>query len=231
MPGSEAGCRVSEPPAEAHRRQPDNAQGGSFEEVVERLERGLRTFAVRELPLADNKAAAVALTLLPDDSGAASFLLTRRARGLRRHRGQWALPGGRVDEGETETEAARRELLEELGVSLPASSMMGALDDFVTRSGYRIRPVVFLSSEPLEIDPNPNEVAAAYRIPFGDLDRPDMPTLRYIPESDHPVLSVPILGGLVHSPTAAMIYQFFELAFRGRVVRVAHYEQPVFAWK
>ena len=58
-----------------------------------------------------------------------------------------------------------------------------------------------------------------------------MPTLRPIPESDQPVLSVPFRGDFVHAPTAAIIYQLWEMAWRGRDVDVAHYEQPVFAWR
>ena len=77
----------------------------------------------------------------------------------------------------------------------------------------------------------PNEVARAYRVPLADLDRPDAPVLTRIPESDRPVLSMPILGGLVHAPTAAILYQLLEVALRGRTTRVSHYEQPVFAWK
>lgn len=58
-----------------------------------------------------------------------------------------------------------------------------------------------------------------------------MPVLREIPESENPVLSMPIRGGLVHSPTAAIVYQMLEVVLRGNDVRVAHYEQPVFAWR
>ena len=58
-----------------------------------------------------------------------------------------------------------------------------------------------------------------------------MPVLREIPESDNPVLSMPIRGGLVHAPTAAIVYQMLEVVLRGNDVRVAHYEQPVFAWR
>jgi len=66
-----------------------------------------------------------------------------------------------------------------------------------------------------------------------ELDRPGIPELRAIPESDRPVLSLPIpmLGTSIHAPTAAVLYQLREVAIHGRATRVAHYEQPVFAWR
>ena len=68
------------------------------------------------------KRAAVAITLVAADAAQSgtALLLTLRAAGLRAHRGQWALPGGRCDEGETPVEAALRELHEELGLALGA---------------------------------------------------------------------------------------------------------------
>ena len=178
-----------------------------------------------------NAHAAVAVTLLPDEGGRGCFLLTRRSLRLRRHRGQWALPGGRIDEAETPEQAALRELHEEVGLDLDSAAVLGRLDDFGTRSGFIITPVVFWCDDYRELAPNPAEVYRAYRIPLIDLDRPDVPVLREIPESDNPVLSMPIRGGLVHSPTAAIVYQMLEVVLRGNDVRVAHYEQPVFAWR
>ena len=75
------------------------------------------------------------------------MLLTRRAAGLRAHRGQWALPGGRCDEGETPVEAALRELHEELGLELGPDDVLGLLDDYPTRSGYLITPVVVWAAD------------------------------------------------------------------------------------
>src|SRR4051794_32097902 len=88
--------------------------------------------------------AAVALTLTAadDGSGETGFLLTRRAADMRAHPGQWALPGGRCDPGETLEAAALRELHEELGLELAETAILGVLDDYPTRSGYAITPVV-----------------------------------------------------------------------------------------
>jgi 8-oxo-dGTP pyrophosphatase MutT (NUDIX family) len=183
------------------------------------------------VPIEDRHAAAVAVTLVPETTGDACFLLTRRASRLRAHAGQWALPGGRIDVGENAVAAALRELAEEVGLRVSEEQVLGYLDDYETRSGYVITPVVVWGGEDPEVVPNPTEVAAVYRIPLADLDRPDVPRIHYIPESDRPVIAIPMVGTHVHAPTAAIVYQLREVAVHGRATRVAHFEQPVFAWR
>jgi len=175
--------------------------------------------------------AAVALALLPDEQGRACFILTRRASTLNAHAGQWALPGGRIDPGESAEEAVRRELFEEVGLAVGDDAVLGTLDDYPTRSGYTITPVVLWAEDAGDLVANPAEVARIYRVPLADLDRPDVPRLIRIPESDRPVIQVPLLGALIHAPTAAMIYQMREVVVHGRPTRVDHLEQPVFAWR
>jgi 8-oxo-dGTP pyrophosphatase MutT (NUDIX family) len=178
------------------------------------------------------KRSAVAITLVDagDGSGEAAFLLTRRAPKLRTHAGQWALPGGRLDPGETSVAAALRELQEELGVSLGEDAVLGVLDDYPTRSGYAIVPIVAWLGEIGEVRPNPQEVASVYRIRLDEVSRPDALHFLSIPESDRPVIRITFGDGMVHAPTAAMVYQLLELA-AGRITRVDELEQPVFAWR
>lgn len=178
---------------------------------------------------AELKRAAVAITLL-DVGGETGFVLTRRAAGLRSHGGQWALPGGRCDPGETYTEAALRELHEELGLALEADSVLGALDDYPTRSGYLITPVVVWAGDGRAITPNPSEVASVHPIPLAEIARGDAVDFVSIPESARRVVRLRINGGHIHAPTAALIYQFREV-LAGRETRVADLEQPLFAWR
>jgi 8-oxo-dGTP pyrophosphatase MutT (NUDIX family) len=174
--------------------------------------------------------AAVAVTLVADDD-VPTFLLTRRTAGLRAHPGQWALPGGRMDGHESAVEAALRELTEELGVHLRDSDVVGLLDDYPTRSGFSISPVVVWAGRIDGLEPNPAEVASVHRIPLSALDVPDAPRLLTIPESDRPVIQMPLgPGRLIHAPTAAILYQLREVAVHGRWTRVSHFEQPTWAW-
>ena len=179
------------------------------------------------------KAAAVAIVVVYDPEQASDcFLLTRRSSRLRGHSAQYALPGGRLDANECPPEAALRELHEELGLSLGEDAVLGLLDDYETRSGYRITPVVVWGGSADVLAPNPDEVARVFRVPLEELDHPDIPVLEHIPESDRPVLSIPLatVGHRIYAPTAAMIFQFREVALYRRATRVAGYDQPKFAW-
>nr|WP_249225413.1 CoA pyrophosphatase [Tardiphaga alba] len=177
------------------------------------------------------KRAAVALVLAHADHAAdTGLLLTLRASSLRAHSNQWALPGGRCDPGETVVETALRELAEELGLRLGACDVIGILDDYPTRSGYLITPVVMWADDSRQLVPNPDEVASVHRIALTELLRPEAFDFIRIPESERRVIRYSHFGHMIHAPTAALVYQFSEL-LAGRITRVAELEQPVFAWK
>jgi 8-oxo-dGTP pyrophosphatase MutT (NUDIX family) len=178
------------------------------------------------------KRAAVAIVLVEADGGPddTALLLTRRAAGLRAHSSQWALPGGRCDEGETPLVAALRELHEELGLGLAAADVLGLLDDYPTRSGYLITPVVVWAAPGGVPVANPQEVASVHRIGLDSIEAAEAFDFVTIPQSTRRVIRFHHAGQMIHAPTAALIYQFREV-LAGRDTRVAELEQPVFAWK
>ncbi len=210
-----------------------------------RIVEHLQGFSVHRADAAGHRAAAVAVAIADEGHGAdlagirdpqgwstaAALLLTRRAGSLRAHAGQWALPGGRIDEGETPEQAALRELHEEVGLQLGSDSLIGRLDDFVTRSGYVITPVLVWAGAARDMVPNPHEVQSIHRIPVSEFLRADAPMLETRDDSEHPVLRMPVGDSWIAAPTAAVLYQFRELCIWGRPTRVAHFEQPHFAWK
>lgn len=202
-----------------------------FDEALrERIVARLSTFERKTHDGSGLKRAAVAIVIAPHDDGA-SFLLTRRAPRLNAHAGQWALPGGRLDEGETPTEAALRELEEEISLSAGKDAVLGILDEYPTRSGYVITPVVIWAENTEAMKPNPGEVESIHHFYLTELERPDSPIFLTIPESERPVIRLLLGESHVHAPTAAMLYQFREVALGGRTTRVTHLEQPVWAWK
>src|SRR5207253_5420289 len=182
------------------------------------------------MPALKRAAVAIALVETGDAHDSTALLLTLRAAGLRAHRGQWALPGGRCDEGETPVEAVLRELDEEVSLRLDATDVLGILDDYATRSGYLITPVVVWAGSEPRLRLNPKEVASVHRIPLTEIMRPDAVEFVTIPESNRRVIRVNINGSSIHAPTGALIFQFPEV-LAGRATRVDDLEQPVFAWR
>ena len=181
-------------------------------------------------PALKRAAVSIALVEAGDVTDETALLLTLRAADLRAHSGQWALPGGRCDEGETPVEAALRELHEELGLELGPEDVLGLLDDYPTRSGYLITPVVVWAGTSAGLSPSPEEVASVHRIGLADIEQADAFDFTTIPESTRRVIRFRHAGQFIHAPTAALFYQFREV-LGGRDTRVAELEQPVFAWK
>ena len=192
------------------------------------VEARVRAFPRRAADRPELKQAAVAVCVTEHESSPA-LLLTRRAPRMRAHAGQWALPGGRREPGESAVDGALRELQEEVGLVVDRADVLGLLDDYVTRSGYLMTPVVCWAGRTGPLVPAEAEVAEVHEVPVADLDVE--PRFITIPESDAPVIQLPLFDRFVHAPTAAVVHQFCQVACHGLATRVAHLEQPVFAWR
>jgi 8-oxo-dGTP pyrophosphatase MutT (NUDIX family) len=190
----------------------------------ERALANLSAFERRALPDDGRRRAAVAILVSPH-GGVDTYVLTRRSSTLRYNAGNWALPGGGIDDGEDAAEAALRETHEELGVRLPSGAVLGLLDDFETLGGRLVTPVVLWSAHELTFAPNPAEVAQVFRHPLAQLESEDSP--RFVPQSGGPpILQMRAGDSFINAPTAAWLYQFREVAMRGRATRLDNVGQP-----
>ncbi|HYS98385.1 MAG TPA: CoA pyrophosphatase [Candidatus Dormibacteraeota bacterium] len=183
----------------------------------------LQAFERRDSPLSLTPAA-VAIVLVMSD-GIPSVPIFQRPLNMSRHAGQIALPGGKVHSGETVEDCAIREVNEELGLVLDTADVLGLLDDFDTESGFRITPVVIWSSAGVsDLKPSRWEVLKLFVIGTPEL---------------HDTVAAAALGSTqefslrfqrveVFAPTAAILYQFSEVALDGRPCRVADFYQPPF---
>ncbi|WP_188193669.1 NUDIX hydrolase [Nonomuraea sp. SYSU D8015] len=184
----------------------------------EQITARLTAFDRREVPPAGGiLRAAVTVCVLEDAERVPYTILLRRApRG--RNPGQWALPGGRLDDGEQPVEAALRELAEEAGVK--DVEVAGLLDDFVTDSGFVITPVVAFGGQQEPV-PDPREVASLHAVPLERFLAPG------VPRWEGELLQMPLGPSIVvHAPTGAILWQFAEVALRGRELRVFDVAQP-----
>ena len=121
---------------------------------------------------------------------------------------------------------------EEINLSLDPGRILGLLDDYITRSGYIMTPVVVWNDTPWgQLHPNPDEVAVISPFGFSELARTDSPRLAKAADGDSQVLSMHFHDDVIFAPTGALLYQFREVAMHGRDTRVLHYDQPRFAWQ
>lgn len=176
--------------------------------------------------------AAVVLCVVDTDTAPAVIVMKRAYRG--RNAGQWALPGGRVEPGETAAEAAVRELHEELGLRTSPEEILGELDDFPAASGFAITPVVTTLADTARLRPNPDEVHSVHFVELSRLAADSTP--HWVHRDPAAATGVPDLLQMrlapamtIHAPTGAMLWQFREVVLLGRAPdasRVAHFAQP-----
>ena len=164
--------------------------------------------------------------VLEDAAGEARIPLFLRPAGLASHPGQFALPGGKLHEGESAQAGALRELAEELGLDAGAGAILGLLDDFDTQSGFTITPVVMWSDlAAVDLQPSAAEVAELFLLKPEDLRAAVAGAKRGTSRA----FCLELPWGPVYAPTAAILYQFSEVALDGRATRVKDFYQPPFA--
>ncbi|WP_030171932.1 NUDIX hydrolase [Spirillospora albida] len=185
----------------------------------------LASFAHTTVPDAPDLRRAGVVLCVVEHGGVPSVIVIKRAyRG--RNAGQWGLPGGRLEPGESPEEAALRELREEIGLEAGPGDVLGRLDDFPAASGFAITPVVVALEDPGPLRPSPDEVHSVHYATLRKLAADDTPM--WVPQEDGGRLLQMWLGPRwrVHAPTGAMLWQFREVVLLGRDVRVADFVQP-----
>jgi 8-oxo-dGTP pyrophosphatase MutT (NUDIX family) len=120
----------------------------------------------------DDAAVTAASVLIPIvvHPGALTVLFTQRTVHLKQHSGQVSFPGGRAEPGDASAEfTALREAEEEIGLHAERVEVVARLPDYLTRTGYRVTPVVGLLTPPLELVPDPREVDDVFEVPLAFL--------------------------------------------------------------
>ncbi len=156
-----------------------------------------------------------AAVLLPLYSRAGEDLLlfTRRTETLRHHRGEISFPGGAVEAADDDlVVTALRETEEEVGIPASAVDVLGRLDDFVSVHAYHVTPFVGLVAAPLQLRPDPSEIAAVIELP---LDRLSEPTRWHRENWKHrgrlePVYFCTVDEHQIWGLTAAILRQFLQ---------------------
>jgi 8-oxo-dGTP pyrophosphatase MutT (NUDIX family) len=117
-------------------------------------------------------AATAAAVLVPivDHSIGLSVIFTKRTSHLKAHSGQVSFPGGRAEPQDPTPEfTALREAQEEIGLAMERVEVLARLPEYVTRTGFRVTPVVGLLTPPVELAPDPREVEEVFEVPLAFL--------------------------------------------------------------
>ena len=111
--------------------------------------------------------AASVLVPIVDRASGLSVIFTKRTTHLKAHSGQVSFPGGRAEpEDPTPEFTALREAQEEIGLAMESVEVLARLPDYLTRTGFRVTPVVGLLTPPLALVPDPREVEEVFEVPL-----------------------------------------------------------------
>lgn len=152
------------------------------------------------------------LLLLYNDNDVLKILLIKRPAHMKHHAGQIALPGGRIEDGESASETALRETYEEIGIEANKIEILGYLSEFyVEVSCFQIHPVVGWLNEKPELKINPDEVEKVFSFPLLDF-RPPYESIEL--ETITGRLGVPCIKyeqEIIWGATAMILSEFYDV--------------------
>ena len=157
---------------------------------------------------------AAVLVGLVERAGGLTVLFTQRTDHLLHHAGQISFPGGHTDPGDaTPEETALRETEEEIGLHRRHVETIGRLNQYVTRTGFSITPVVALIKPPFELTPDPKEVEEAFEVPLDFLLDPanHQRHSREIGGQIHEFHAIPYREYYIWGATAGMLINLYEV--------------------
>ena len=142
--------------------------------LKERLKRTPPAFSVYGDDDSSRAAAAItaAAVLVPivDRPSGLSVIFTQRTSHLKSHSGQVSFPGGRAEPSDPTPEStALREANEEIGLQMERVEVLARLPEYLTRTGFRVTPVVGLITPPFDLVPDPREVEEVFEVPLAYL--------------------------------------------------------------
>jgi 8-oxo-dGTP pyrophosphatase MutT (NUDIX family) len=153
------------------------------------------------------RSAAVLVPIVNRPDGLA-VLFTERSADLPDHAGQISFPGGRVEPGDLDVDAAAlRETEEEIGLPRNRVTVLGRLADYETVTGYRVTPVVGWVEPPFSVIPDPVEVADVFEVPLAFLLEPvnQQRHFRMLGEIRRDYFAIPFRERYIWGATAAML--------------------------
>lgn len=182
----------------------------TIEETIRRVLSARKKVAVQDQSLMP---AAVLLLLYPKD-GEYCILLQKRTDGVEHHKGEISLPGGSRDLDDRDfLDTALREVHEEMGIRPEAVTVLGDLDDVVTRSQFGIRVFVGTIPYPYPFKPSPVEIAEVLEVPVAELlsSANRREEVRWVDGRVSKAYSYAYKEHLIFGATAQIITQFLEL--------------------
>lgn len=164
--------------------------------------------------IADELVPAAVLVPLVDRSGTVTTIFTQRTAHLASHAGQISFPGGHAEADDLSPEdTALRETEEEIGLDRSRIRIIGRLDEYITRTGFSVTPVVGLVAPPFEITPDPGEVDDVFEVPLAFLMDPANHErhVREVKGVRRDFYAMPYENRFIWGATAGMIRNMYDI--------------------